>query len=122
MKYSSNLQFCEHYGYKKSLHNNQIFPPSLFIDAGSVIRDGKKSGSRMNISDPQHWLLSGLNWNFFSPANTPAPGCAQKSFLQYLEPIFLSQGSEYTALLVENKPKKLYKIFNKLLSLAQVFV
>jgi hypothetical protein len=60
MKYSNNLQFCENYGYKKGKTTTKFF-----VDAGSVIRDGKKSGSRMNVSDPQHWLLSGLNWNFF---------------------------------------------------------
>jgi hypothetical protein len=39
--------------YKKK----KILPPHIFWDPGSEIRDGKKSGSGINIPDPQHWFI-----------------------------------------------------------------
>jgi hypothetical protein len=47
---------------RKQIKKKNFLPPHVFLGSGirdprSGIRDGKKSGSGINIPDPQHWKI-----------------------------------------------------------------
>jgi hypothetical protein len=68
---SGKLQKGEKTDLKKKFLPAHVFLGSGIQDPQSEIRDGKKSGSGINIPDPQHWFRLCTVYTFF--INNPDP-------------------------------------------------